>query len=196
MPEPIKQLQQEGKTTIMVQHDNQLVGAIAVADQPRKDARQAIRDLKEVGIKKVVMLTGDHEQVAQQIGAHLGIDDVYADLLPADKVKAVREAEETGNVAMIGDGVNDAPALAAATVGIAMGAAGTDVAMETADIVLMSDDLLKLPYALRLSRRSKRVIAQNMAIALVPCPYSSSPPSLSASPCPSPSSATKAARLL
>ena len=167
LPEPIMQLQQEGKTTIMVQHDDQLVGAIAVADQPREDARQAIRDLKEIGIKKVVMLTGDHEQVAQQIGAHLGVDDVYADLLPADKVKAVRQAEETGNVAMIGDGVNDAPALAAATVGIAMGAAGTDVAMETADIVLMSDDLLKLPYSLRLSRRAKRVIAQNMAIAIV-----------------------------
>ena len=104
--------------------------------------------MKEVGIKKVVMLTGDHEQVAQQIGAHLGVDDVYADLLPADKVKAVRQAEETGNVAMIGDGVNDAPALAAATVGIAMGAAGTDVAMETADIVLMSDDLLKIALCL------------------------------------------------
>jgi len=166
LPEPVMQLQQQGKTTILVQHDDRLVGAIAVADQPRADARQAIRDLKELGIKKVVMLTGDHEQVAQQIGAHLGIDEVYADLLPADKVKAVRQCDEEGDVAMIGDGVNDAPALAAATVGIAMGAAGTDVALETADIVLMSDDLLKLPYSLRLSRRAKRVIAQNMAIAI------------------------------
>ncbi len=166
LPDSVAQLQKQGKTTILVNHDDQLVGAIAVADQPREDARRAIQELKKIGIKKVVMLTGDHAQVAQQIAADLGIDEVYADLLPADKVKAVRECDAEGNVAMIGDGVNDAPALAAATVGIAMGAAGSDVALETADIVLMSDDLLKLPFTLRLSRRAKRVIAQNMAIAL------------------------------
>ena len=191
LPAGVARLQQEGKTTILVNYHpptsprnlgeatlspagggieggdgSLLAGAIAVADRPREDARQAVSDLKELGIKKVVMLTGDHVQVAQQIGAHLGIDEIYADLLPADKVKAVRQMGQEGKVAMIGDGVNDAPALAAATVGIAMGAAGTDGALEAADIVLMSDDLLKLPYALRLSRRAKRVVAQNMAIAL------------------------------
>ena len=166
LPDGVMQLQGQGKTTILVHHESQLVGAIAVADRPREDARQTVLDLKAIGIKKVVMLTGDHEQVARRIGDQLGIDEVYADLLPADKVDAVRQCGQEGNVAMIGDGVNDAPALAASTVGIAMGAAGTDVALETADIVLMADDLSKLPYALHLSRRAKRVVAQNMAIAL------------------------------
>lgn len=166
LPAATKELQGDGKTTIFVNHDNRLIGAIAVADLPRGNARQTARELKDLGIKTVAMLTGDHEQVARRIGSELDIDKVYADLLPADKVTIVRELKQKGKVAMVGDGVNDAPALAAANVGIAMGAAGTDVALETADIVLMSDDLSKLPFALRLSRRAKRIIAENMIISL------------------------------
>jgi Cd2+/Zn2+-exporting ATPase len=112
------------------------------------------------------MLTGDHQRVADAIAEELGIDDVRAELLPEDKVTTIRELLQDGPVAMIGDGVNDAPALATSTLGIAMGGAGTDVALETADMVLMSDDLRKLPYAIRLSRRTRRTIVQNLAFSL------------------------------
>ena len=112
------------------------------------------------------MLTGDHERTAQAIGRELGIAQVYADLTPEGKVRRVRElAERYGHVAMVGDGVNDAPALAEATVGVAMGAAGTDVALETADVALMADDLAKLAYALRLARRTRSVVRQNLALS-------------------------------
>ena len=166
LPVVIEGFQGDGKTTIFINHGNRLIGAIAVADLPRENARQTVNELKAIGIKTVAMLTGDHEQVARRIGSELDIDEVYADLLPADKVTIVRELKQQGKVAMVGDGVNDAPALAAANVGIAMGAAGTDVALETADIVLMSDDLFKLPFSMRLSRRSKRIITENMIISL------------------------------
>jgi Cd2+/Zn2+-exporting ATPase len=167
LPSVIEALQAAGKTTVLVYEGRRLLGCLAVADQVRANARETIQALYKTGIRRIVMLTGDHSAVARRIAAELQIDDVHAELLPADKVNVIKSYLDAGaRTAMVGDGVNDAPALAMATVGIAMGAAGTDVALETADVVLMSDDLSKLPLALRLSRRSRRIIAQNMAFAL------------------------------
>ncbi len=170
LPPEVAALQAEGKTVIFVSDDHhsaRLLGVLAVADMVRPIAAQAVRELRSIGVKNIVMLTGDHRLVADRIAGELGIDQVHADLLPVGKVQVVKDYLDQGvRPAMVGDGVNDAPALALATVGIAMGAAGTDVALETADVVLMSDDLSKLPFALRLSRRSRRIIAQNMAFAL------------------------------
>jgi Cd2+/Zn2+-exporting ATPase len=168
----IAALQDEGKTCVIVGEIDEsagsatLLGAIAIADVLRVDATSVIRQLKAGGIERVVMLTGDNVRIARAIAKHAGVDEFHADLLPEDKVRVVKELKTIGPVAMIGDGVNDAPALATATVGIAMGAAGTDVAMETADIVLMSDNLQNIVFALDLSRRARRVIYQNLSFAL------------------------------
>jgi Cd2+/Zn2+-exporting ATPase len=137
-----------------------------VADTLRPDVVEVVQKLRSIGVKKIVMLTGDHDRVAQAIGHRAGIDEVFSQLLPEEKVEAIRTLKKSGRVAMIGDGINDAPALAAANVGIAMGAAGTDVAMETADVVLMSDNLKNIPFALQLSRRSQTIIFQNLAFSL------------------------------
>lgn len=142
-------------------------GILSVADQVRPQAAQVIRDLKAAGIEKTVMLTGDRTPIAQAIAQEVGIDQVYADLSPQDKLTRLRELLATHKVAMIGDGVNDAPALAQATVGIAMGAIGTDSALETADVALMADDLSKLVPTIRLGRRTLRTIRQNTVIALL-----------------------------
>jgi P-type E1-E2 ATPase len=143
-----------------------VLGLIAIRDTIRPNAREAIDALHAAGVQSVVMLTGDNEHTAQAIARELGIDEVYADMKPEDKVAQVQElAARYGHVAMVGDGVNDAPALAEATVGVAMGAAGTDVALETADVALMADDLEKLAYALRLARRSRSVVRQNLALS-------------------------------
>lgn len=164
----ISRLQAEGKTVVVVGDKKTARGLIAIRDNIRPNARQAIASLHAVGIEKVVMLTGDNERTAQAIAREAGIDEVYAALKPEDKVTRVRElARRYGHVAMVGDGVNDAPALAEATVGVAMGAAGTDVALETADVVLMADDLEKLVYALRLARRNQSVVRQNLALSAV-----------------------------
>src|SRR5690606_16366380 len=123
---------------------------IALADTVRERSRWVVNELKRAGIAKTIMLTGDNANTARAVAEEIGIDDFRAELLPADKLRAIRELlEENESVAMVGDGVNDAPALAVATIGIAMGGAGTDTAIETADIVLMADDLSKLPYAIR-----------------------------------------------
>jgi len=136
-------------------------------DQLRPEAVSTVKGLKQAGVEKVVMLTGDHEGTARAIAQQAGVDEYRAQLLPADKVEAVKQFKlKYGKVAMVGDGVNDAPAMATADVGIAMGAAGTDVAMETGDLALMSDDLSKILYALQLSRRSVSNIKQNIAAAL------------------------------
>jgi Cd2+/Zn2+-exporting ATPase len=159
-------LEAQGKTAMLI-GDTRLRGLIAVADTVRPEARAALAALKAAGIHKIVMLTGDNARAAQAIGAAAGVDEVRAELLPEDKVAVVKALLQAhGAVAMVGDGVNDAPALATATVGIAMGAGGTDVALETADVVLMSSDLSKLPYALILSRRALRVVKQNLTFAL------------------------------
>ncbi len=163
----LEALEQAGKTSVLVAHGATLKGILALRDEPREAAKAAISKLKEIGIKHTVMLTGDNRLVAEAIGAEVGVDEVRADLLPEDKVTAVKELKERfDKVIMIGDGVNDAPAMVEATTGIAMGGAGTDVALETADIALMADDLSKLPYALSLSRASRRMIVQNLWISL------------------------------
>jgi Cd2+/Zn2+-exporting ATPase len=139
-----------------------------VADTVRPSAKTVIAELKAQGIPRIVMLTGDNRRVADAIGAELDIDAVYADLLPEEKLRIIEDLQlkATGPVTMVGDGVNDAPALATASIGVAMGGAGTDVALETADVVLMADDLTKLPYAIDLSRRTRRTIRQNLGFSL------------------------------
>jgi Cd2+/Zn2+-exporting ATPase len=161
----VRELQDAGKVPILVA-DNDLLGILAAADRLRPATPAAIRDLRAMGVTRLVLLTGDHPQAAQAAARELGLDRADAELLPQDKASIVRDLVQMGPVAMIGDGVNDAPALASATVGIAMGAAGTDAAMEVADVVLMGDDLGRLPYALELSRRAKRVIRQNLTFAI------------------------------
>jgi Cd2+/Zn2+-exporting ATPase len=157
-----------GQTAVIVARNGQPVGIIGVADRPRESSRDVVDTLRRQGIRTLVMLTGDSEAPARAIGTELGVDEVRAELLPEDKVAAVRELRQKfGPVAMVGDGVNDAPALASADVGIVMGAAGSAVAIETADVALMASDLLKIPYALRLSRATLRNIQVNLAISLV-----------------------------
>lgn len=162
----ILRLQEQAKTVVLVGDEQAAWGLIAIRDNIRPNARKAIQALHGAGVQKVVMLTGDNPQTADVIARELGIDEVYADLKPEEKVIKVRElAERYGHVAMVGDGVNDAPALAEATIGIAMGAAGTDVALETADVALMADDLEKLAYALQLAKRTQSVVQQNLALS-------------------------------
>ncbi|HEY79733.1 MAG TPA: cadmium-translocating P-type ATPase [Anaerolineae bacterium] len=167
IPDDVLSLQHDGKTTIFVLEQGQILGVIAVADLIREQAAETIAELRKLGIKRIAMLTGDYEPVARNIARQLGVDEVYAELLPGDKVDVVRKLQIDGAVGMVGDGINDAPALALADVGVAMGAAGADVAMETADIVLMADDLSKLPFTFRLARRARAIIYQNLAFAIL-----------------------------
>ncbi len=163
----LNELEAQGKTTIWVQADGRIIGVLALADTPRPGVRGVMERLRKLGIQRLVMLTGDHERAAQKIAREVGVTDVRAELLPEDKLRAIQALEaEFGPVAMVGDGVNDAPALATATVGVAMGAAGTAVALETADVALMADDLTQLPFAVGLSRASRRIIVQNLAVSL------------------------------
>ena len=160
-------LEAEGKTTMLIRADGQFLGVLALADTPREGVRQVLERLRSIGIRKTIMLTGDNERVGRAIADAVGVDEVHAGLLPEDKVKAMEElTQRHGLVAMVGDGVNDAPAMARATIGIAMGGAGTDVALETADVALMADDLSKLPFAVELSRASRQVIRQNLWVSL------------------------------
>ncbi len=161
-----EQAESEGKTAMLLHDGEQVRGFLAVADTPRDEARGVVRQLK--GLQKhTVMLTGDNPVVAQVVGADLGLDEIRAGLLPEDKQQAVAELrDEFGTVAMVGDGINDAPALAAADIGIAMGGSGSAQAMETADVVLMADDIHKLPFAVRLSQFANRLIRQNIVISL------------------------------
>ncbi len=164
----VDRLADQGRTSMIVTLDGRVIGVVAVADRLRADARDMVADLHAAGVRAVVMLTGDARRVAEAVAAEVGIDDVRAQLLPEDKLAAVAELQAAGHtVAMVGDGVNDAPALATADIGVAMGAAGTGVAVETADIALMKDDLRRLPQAVSLARRTVRVMRQNIAIALV-----------------------------
>lgn len=157
----------QGKTTLVVHRGEEFMGLLAVADTIRPDIRSTIEELHSIGIQRTVMLTGDNQQAASHIAGQAGVDEVRAELMPEEKVTAIQslvsQFEETG---MIGDGVNDAPALANATVGIALGGASTDVALETADVVLMADELVKLPFAVGLGRATRRLILQNLTIAL------------------------------
>jgi Cd2+/Zn2+-exporting ATPase len=162
----VAQLETLGKTTMLVRADGIFVGLLALADTPRPGMREVFARLAAFGVRQTIMLTGDNEQVAKAVAATVGIKDVRASLLPEGKLKVIDDLVRThGQVAMVGDGVNDAPAMARATIGIAMGGAGTDVALETADVVLMADDLSRLPFAIALSRASHTIIQQNLWVA-------------------------------
>jgi Zn2+/Cd2+-exporting ATPase len=163
----IMNLQTQGKTVMILGTDHAILCLIAVADQVRKTSKDVIQKLHELGIEKTVMLTGDNLRTAEAIGKEVGVSEIKAELLPVDKLNYINELRgKYHRVAMVGDGVNDAPALAAATVGVAMGGAGTDTALETADIALMSDDLSKLLFTIKLSRRALRTIKQNITFSL------------------------------
>jgi len=163
----VDSMRSEGRTSVVVAEEDQVLGVLGFVDTLRPEAPEAIRELRARGIEEVVMLTGDHADVAQRIAAEAGIERVGAEMMPDRKLEVVRSLRhEFGSVAMVGDGVNDAAALAAATVGVAMGGAGTDVALESADLVLMSDDLGKIPWALDLSRRTRRTLIQNLIFSL------------------------------
>jgi len=165
--ERLEDMSQAGRTAVVVGTGDHVCGLIAVADAVREESRGTVQALREAGIETVVMLTGDNRGTAEAIGKETGIDEVRAELLPAEKVAAIDQlVARYGQVAMIGDGVNDAPAMARATLSVAMGAAGSDAAIETADVALMSDDLSKLPWLIRHSRRTLRVIRQNITFSL------------------------------
>lgn len=166
-PEAAYRLQESGKSAMAVFSGKHLFGVIGVADAIREESPRIIQALKDIGVQQTIMLTGDHPATAKAIAAEIGVTDIRAGLMPEDKLTAVKELQaQYGRVAMIGDGINDAPALAASDIGIAMGGAGTDAALETADIALMADDLEKLPYTIRLSRKTLRIIKENIIFAL------------------------------
>lgn len=166
--ELIERLEAAGNTTVVVADADGPLGVIGVADTLRPHAAETIRELRELGVEHIVMLTGDNPRTAAAIAAQAGIDDIGASLNPEDKAIRIRDlVERYEHVAMIGDGINDAPPLAAATVGVAMGTAGSDIALETADVALMSDDLSKLTVAIGIGRRTRRVVTQNVTLALI-----------------------------
>ncbi|PHC39054.1 heavy metal translocating P-type ATPase [Bacillus pseudomycoides] len=166
--EPIQEMQRIGQTVVLIGTNHTILGMISVADSIRSTTYQTIQELKRTGIRETVMLTGDNEGTANHIAQKAKVDRYFANLLPEDKVRSVKHLQSEGKtVAMIGDGINDAPALATANLGIAMGGAGTDTAMETADIVLMADNLEKLPYTMKLSRKALHIIKQNIWFSLI-----------------------------
>lgn len=163
----VASLQASGRTLMVVRSGDRFLGVIGVMDTPRSNARGVVAELHRLGVTKTIMLSGDNQRVAEIVAKDVGIQEVRGDLLPEDKVKVISElARASGGVAMVGDGVNDAPAMAKATVGIAMGAGGSDVALETADVALMADDLGALPFAVGLSRSARRIIRQNLWASL------------------------------
>lgn len=162
----VERLRMEGRTTMAVRRAGRDLGVIGLMDTPRATARPALERLRAIGITRMIMISGDNQRVADAVAGHVGLDEAWGDLMPEDKVDAIRKLRETTEVAMIGDGVNDAPAMANATVGIAMGAVGSDVALETADVALMADDLSHLPFAIGLSRHTRTIIRQNLFVSL------------------------------
>lgn len=162
----VERLREAGRTTMVVRQGERDLGAIGLMDTPRPAAREALQRLRKLGITRMIMISGDHKRVAEAVAKDVGLDEAWGDLMPEDKVESIRKLREQTKVAMVGDGVNDAPAMANATVGIAMGAAGSDVALETADIALMADDLRHLPFAVGLSRHTRSVIRQNVFVSL------------------------------
>jgi Cd2+/Zn2+-exporting ATPase len=163
----VRGLEGGGNTTMLIRKNEEYIGIIALMDTPREAAKGTLKKLKEIGIKRMIMLTGDNQKVADAVAEEIGLTDAWGSLLPEEKVDAIKELKEKeSKVAMVGDGVNDAPAMANSTVGIAMGAAGSDVALETADIALMADKLETLPFAIGLSRKAKAIIRQNLWVSL------------------------------
>lgn len=170
LPEAIRvseeALKASGRTTMIVRQGDSYLGVLGLMDTPREAAKDVIARLRQLGVRRMIMLSGDNQQVANAVAKEVGIDEAMGDLMPDDKVEAIKRLSAHDGVAMVGDGVNDAPAMANATVGIAMGAAGSDVALETADVALMADDLNHLPFAVGLSRQTSRIIRQNLWISL------------------------------
>lgn len=165
--EKVKALESDGNTTMLIRRNDKYIGIIALMDTPRKEAKSTLEQLKKLGIKRMIMLTGDNQKVADAVAKEIGLTDAWGSLLPEEKVEAIKKLKlSESKVAMVGDGVNDAPAMANSTVGIAMGAAGSDVALETADIALMADKLETLPFAIGLSRKAKGIIKQNLWMSL------------------------------
>lgn len=162
----VERLRTQGQTTMVVRHAGRDLGVIGLMDTPRASARPALERLRSIGITRMLMISGDNQRVADAVAKQVGLDEAWGDLMPEDKVAAINKLRETTEVAMVGDGVNDAPAMAHASVGIAMGAAGSDVALETADVALMADNLAHLPFAVELSRHTRKVIRQNLFISL------------------------------
>ncbi len=161
-----QELKAQGRTTVIVRKGDRYLGILGLMDTPRESAKNMIVELKKMGIQRMIMLSGDNQQVADAVAKQVGIDEAIGDLMPDDKVEAIRKIASEKGVAMVGDGVNDAPAMANATVGIAMGVAGSDVALETADVALMGDDLKNLPFAIGLSRQTSYIIRQNLWASL------------------------------
>lgn len=163
----VDRLQGQGRTTMIIARAGRALGVIGVMDRPRQESKDTLDALRRDGVTELVMISGDNQQVADAVGSAVGIDTAMGELLPEDKVTAIRDLGSDGRLTcMVGDGVNDAPAMANATIGIAMGAAGSTVALETADIALMSDDLGRVPFIRRLSRATTRIIRQNLIAAL------------------------------
>lgn len=162
----IEQLRDEGRTTMSIRLGDRDLGVIGLLDTPRAAAKETLAKLRTMGIDRMVMISGDHTNAAKAVAREVGLDEAFGDLMPEDKVRTIEALSADAKVAMVGDGVNDAPAMAKATVGIAMGAAGSDVALETADVALMGDDLRHLPFAVGLSRKSRSIIRQNVFVSL------------------------------
>lgn len=162
----IEELRENGRTTMAIRLGNRDLGVIGLLDTPREAARETLAKLRTMGIDRMVMISGDHTKAAEAVAREVGLDGAFGDLMPEDKVDTIERLSRDAKVAMVGDGVNDAPAMAKATVGIAMGAAGSDVALETADVALMGDDLRHLPFAVGLSRKSRAIIRQNVFVSL------------------------------
>ncbi len=170
----VESLEQNGRATMIVRRGERYLGVIGLMDTPREASKRTIARLRELGIKRMIMISGDNQQVGDAVAKEVGLDEARGDLMPEDKVAEIKKLQSAGGVAMVGDGVNDAPAMASASVGIAMGAAGSDIALETADVALMADNLDHLPLAIGLSRAARRIIRQNlwmnlgMVVFLVP----------------------------
>ena len=162
----VEQLEHDGRTTMIVRFGDRYLGVLGLMDTPREAALSVVTRLHDLGIRRMIMISGDNQRVADAVAKAVGLDEARGDLMPDDKVESIRKLRREGGVAMVGDGVNDAPAMANASVGIAMGAAGSDVALETADVALMADDLNHLPLAIGLSRQTSRIIRQNLWFSL------------------------------
>ncbi|WP_145291218.1 heavy metal translocating P-type ATPase [Rosistilla oblonga] len=162
----VESLEQNGRTTMIVRRGDRYLGVIGLMDTPREASKRTIAKLRELGIQRMIMISGDNQQVADAVAKEVGLDEAWGDLMPDDKVAEIKKLQSEGGVAMVGDGVNDAPAMASASVGIAIGAAGSDVALETADVALMADNLDHLPLAIGLSRATRRIIRQNLWMSL------------------------------
>jgi Cd2+/Zn2+-exporting ATPase len=165
--EKVREQEAAGNTTMLIRRNEEYIGIISLMDTPREEAKATLEELKKIGIKRMIMLTGDNQKVADAVAKEIDLTDAWGSLLPEEKVDAIKKLKkQEDKVAMVGDGVNDAPAMAHSTVGIAMGAAGSDVALETADIALMADKLETLPFAIGLSRKAKAIIKQNLWVSL------------------------------